>query len=71
MQTKNLSVLWCLYSDQVALCSSIFFGVSINISEHSIISIKYMKCPYIFGVVASIVSISDTKTNDQNILPYL
>ena len=32
-QTKNVSVLWCLYSDQVALSSSNFFGVSINIFE--------------------------------------
>ena len=31
-QTKNMSILWCLYSDQVALCSSKFFGVFINIS---------------------------------------
>ena len=23
-QTKNLSILWCLYSDQVTLCSSNF-----------------------------------------------
>ena len=64
-QTKNMSVLWCLYSDQVALCSSKFFGVSINISEQSIIPIKFSKCLYLFGVVASIVSISGIKTNDR------
>ena len=64
-QTKNLGVLWCFYSDQVALCSSNFFGVSINISEQSIIPIKFLKCLYLFGVVASIVSISGIKTNDR------
>ena len=32
-QTKNFSVLWCLYSDQVVPCSSKLFGVSINICE--------------------------------------
>ena len=64
-QTKNLSVLWCLYSDQVALCSSKCFGVSVNISEQSIIPIKFSKCIYLFGVVTSIVSISGIKTNDR------
>ena len=64
-QTKNLSVLWCLYSDQFALCSSKFFGVSINISQQSIIQTKFSKCLYLFGVAASIVSISGIKTNDQ------
>ena len=64
-QTKNLSVLWCLYSEEVALCSSKFFGVSINISEQSIIPIKFSKCLYLFGVAANIVSISGIKTNDR------
>ena len=60
-QTKNMSILWCLYSDQVALCSSKFFGVFINISEQSIVPIKFSKCLYLFGVVAIIVSISGKK----------
>ena len=65
VQTKNLSVLWCLYSDQVALCGSKFFGVSTNSSEQPIIPIKFSKCLYLFGVVTSIVSMSGIKTNDQ------
>ena len=64
-QTKKLLVLWCLYSYQVALCSSKFSGVSINISEQSIIPIEFSKCLYIFGVAASIVSISGLKANDR------
>ena len=62
--SKNLSVLWCLYFDQVALYSSKFWGVFINITEQSIIPIKFPKCLYLFSVVASIVSISGIKTND-------
>ena len=63
--TKNLSVLCYLYSDQVALCNSKFSGVSINISEQSIIPSKFSKCLHLFGVVGSIVSISGIKTNDR------
>ena len=39
--------------------------VSMNISEQSIISTKFSKCLYLFGVVTSIVSISGIKTNDR------
>ena len=42
----------------VALCNSRFFGVSIKISEQSIIPIKLLKLLYLFGDVAKTVSIS-------------
>ena len=54
-----------VYSDQVALCNSKFFGLPINISEQSIIPVKFSKCLYLYGVVGSIVSISSIKTNGR------
>lgn len=48
-QNKNLSVLWCLYFDQVALCSSKLSGFCIIISEQSV-----FQCLYLFCVIAGI-----------------
>ena len=62
-KTKNLSVCGTyILMNSVVLK---FFEVSINISEQSIIPIKFSKCLYLFGVVASIVSIPGIKTNDR------
>ena len=66
----NQELEWCLYFDQVALFSSTFFGVSINISEQSIILIKFLKCLYLFGVVA-IFRYLALKKMIKNVLPYL
>ena len=54
-----------IYSDQVALCNSEFFGFPINISEQSIIPVKFSKCLYLHDVIGSVVSISSIKTNGR------
>ena len=50
IQARNLTVLWCLYSDQVALCSSFFSLVSMNVSEQSFPYKVFKISSYIFWV---------------------
>ena len=55
-QTRNATVLRCLYSLHVALCYFRHFGVSINTSIQSIISVKFLKHQKRSGDVAKTVS---------------
>ena len=57
-QNKNLSVLWCLYFDQVALCSSKLSGFCIFTSEQSV-----FQCLYLFVLLLALIL--GIKINDQ------
>ena len=66
-ETKISTVLGCLYSDHVALCISMSFGVSVNISEQSKILQKFLNFLNLWGVVPNTGSVEQ---GEQGCLPH-